>query len=134
MKTLKKIGVYLFVFSLIVLPLVAHAQIDAEEPGSSGSGASGGDIIIPNPLKGGVNDFMSLLVLVLNTIIMPIAAIAIVVFIIYSGFMFVMAQGNPTKIAEAKQRLLWGLIGGGIILAAAGISEVVKTTINQLVK
>lgn len=64
---------------------------------------------------------------------MPIAAVAVVVWIIWAGFNFLMAQGNPAKIDQAKQRLLWSLIGAGILLGAAGISTVVQNTVRALI-
>jgi hypothetical protein len=56
----------------------------------------------------------------------------VTLYIIYAGFTFVTAQGNPGEIQKAKQRLLWALIGAAILLGAAGIAEVVKTTVNQV--
>ena len=65
---------------------------------------------------------------------MPIAAVAVVVWIIWAGFQYVLAQGNPKKVEEAHQRLLWSLVGAGILLGAAGISSVVQNTINALIR
>ena len=76
---------------------------------------------------------MSLISAILNNIVMPIAAVAVVLFIIFAGFKFVIAQGNEKKVTEAKQMLLWGLIGAGILLGAAGIAKVVQNTVNQLI-
>ena len=134
-KILQKIGIFFFIFSFIVIPIFASAAEDViVEPKTPKTTSGGGNINIPNPLQGGVKDFMSLVTMILNKIIMPIAAIGVVVFIIYAGFKYVLAQGNPAEITKAHQRLLWGLIGAGILLGAAGISQVVQTTINQLVK
>ncbi len=65
---------------------------------------------------------------------MPIAAVGVVIFIIYAGFMFVVAQGNEAKITAAKSRLLWALVGAGILLGAVGISQVVQNTVDKLIK
>ena len=64
---------------------------------------------------------------------MPIAAVAVVCYIIWAGFMYVVAQGNEKKIKEAHDRLLWALIGAGILLGASAISQVVVTTINSII-
>lgn len=40
------------------------------------------------------------------------------VFIIYSGFLFVSANGNETQIAKAKKSLLWTLVGTMALLGA----------------
>lgn len=63
---------------------------------------------------------------------MPIAAVAAVVYIIWAGFSYVMAQGNPKEIEAAHQRLLWALVGTGILLGAAAISKVVENTVRGL--
>ena len=132
MKTFKKIGTFLFIFSFIVLPVFAYAQGTLPNNPSQPSGptqtggisGTGGTINIPNPLRDGTNNLMSLIVTILNKIVMPIAAIAVVVFIIYAGFTYVLAQGNPVEIKKAHDRLLYGLIGAGIVLGAVGISKV----------
>ncbi len=123
----KKLFIAMFVLMFIVVPVFVHAQDGNTPPTNSG------DVHIPNPLKNGVNNFIDLVKLVLDTIIMPIASILVVVFIIYSGFKFVTAQGNPGKIAEAQQRLLWALIGAGVLLGAWGISQVIQNTVTGLI-
>ncbi len=129
----------LCVWMFIFIPLFVLAQ--SATPGG-GSGAPGGNTsggssqVIPpvqNPLKG-ANDLMSFIRAVLNNIIMPIAAVGVVFWIIWSGFQYLLAQGNPAKITAANKQLLWSLIGAGILLGAAGISAVVERTVKELVK
>ncbi len=62
------------------------------------------------------------------TIGIPVIALAI----IYSGFKFVMAQGNATALQEARRNLLYVLIGAGILLGAYVIAEAVVGTINAI--
>jgi Type IV secretion system pilin len=51
-------------------------------------------------------------------------------YLIYAGFMFVTAKGDPGKIKTARDALLWGLIGAALILMAEvlalGIGDTVK--------
>ncbi len=89
-------------------------------------------INIPNP-AGSNNDLMAILRAILNNIVLPVGAVLVVMYIIYAGFTFVQAQGNPKEIEEAKRRLLWALIGSGILLGAAAISVAVQTTVNQII-
>jgi hypothetical protein len=133
MKNFRKNGIPFLVFLYIILPMFSPIFVDGQATIPPTKQNSSAEINIPNPLKNGVNDFVALVAMILNKIIMPIAAIGVVIFIIYAGFTYVIAQGNATKIAEAHQRLLWGLVGGGIILGAAGISKVVETTFKELV-
>jgi len=118
---IKKITINLIIFAIF---LVVHSQ--TVEPPSSGVTGS-----IPNPTTAG-DDIMSVLYALLSNVVMPIAAVAVVIWIIWAGFSYLTAQGNPAKIEIAHKRLLWSLIGAGILLGAAGISEVVKRTIESL--
>jgi Tfp pilus assembly protein PilN len=55
-------------------------------------------------------------------------------YVIFAGFKYVQAKGNPAEIQKAHQRLLWTLIGVGVLLGAAGISAVLQTTVNSFLK
>mgnify|MGYP001614974660 CR=1 FL=1 len=58
----------------------------------------------------------------------PIAALAI----IYSGFLFVTAQGNEKQLQDAKRTFLWTIIGTAILLGAWAIATAVQTFITGL--
>ena len=58
----------------------------------------------------------------------PIAALAI----IYSGFLFVTAQGNEKQLQDAKRTFLWTIIGTAILLGAWAIAEAVQLFITGL--
>ncbi len=87
-------------------------------------------ITIPNPAPNAGSTLIQILVTLLNNVVMPVAAVLVVMYIVYAGFTFVTAQGNEKKIGEAKQRLLWALIGAGILLGATAISQVVVRTVT----
>ena len=128
MKILKISLIHVFVFCLLsalFLPVFIYAQ---DVTGGTSK------INIPNPLANKENSLIGLITTIINSVVMPIAAVFVVVWIIYAGFKYVMAQGNPAKIKEAHQTLLWALVGAGILLGAAGISKVVENTVKQLVK
>ena len=132
--TIKKISVQVIVLSIFILPFLVHA----EGPGGP-STSSGSNIGIDNPLDCGKtnnNDctLMDLINTVLQKIIMPIAAVGVVIYIVYAGFTYVTAQGNPAKVSAAHQRLLWALVGAGILLGAVGISQVITNTVDKLIK
>ena len=63
---------------------------------------------------------------------MPIAAVAVTMWIIWAGFQFLTAQGKPAEIQKAQQNLLWSLIGAGILLGAVAIARVVENTVRAL--
>lgn len=50
----------------------------------------------------------------------------------YAGYLFVIAQGNPSKIEEARSALLWAVVGGVIVLGANVIYGVINGTIRAL--
>lgn len=128
MVTFKKISTYLTLFVLVTLPIFTYGQ-------TTNTLVSGS---IPNPLKcetgQNCDSLIFLITSILNGVIIPIAAVFVTIWIIYAGFKYVVAQGNPTKVSEAHKTLLWSLIGAGILLGAAGISAVVQTTINSLIQ
>ena len=122
---MKKYRNFVILFILITIPFFAYSQ------DTSPSGVCPPNKIC-NPFKGG-DDLMSLITTLLKNVVMPIAAIASVLYIIWAGFQYVQARGNPGKITEANKNLLWVLIGVGVLLGAAGISEVVQNTIKALI-
>lgn len=128
MKNLKKISIHIIVFATLALPLTLMAQ--SGNP-TVGGGQTSIGASIKNPFNGG-NDIMSLIDAILNNIVMPIAAVAVVAWIVWAGFQFVMAQGKPAEIQKAQQNLLWSLVGAGILLGAAGIATVLKNTVMAL--
>lgn len=65
-------------------------------------------------------------------IIIKIGVPAGTIFIIYSGFLFVTAQGNESQITKAKKTFLWTCIGLGVLLGAWAIASAIKGTISQL--
>ena len=146
----KNFFTYILIVFVFIFPLLLSAEVKfpsnpnvpaigpGTTPGVNGSspGISG---IIHNPFNcRGVQDeqctFIDLLTSILNNIVIPIASVGVVIYIIYAGFTYVLAQGNPGKIEEAHKRLLWSLVGAGILLGAAGISIVVQNTVHSLIR
>ncbi|MFZ2049007.1 MAG: hypothetical protein WAV25_01795 [Minisyncoccia bacterium] len=86
---------------------------------------------IKNPFKGGGN-LEELFVAILNGVVIPIGAVAVVLGFIYTGFLFVKAQGNDKELPQARGALLNTVIGAIILLGAGVIANVIGNTINQL--
>lgn len=95
----------------------------------SSVGGTIGSITLANPLK--VDSIEKLLQLILD-IILIFATPIIVFFIIYSGFLFVTAQGNDAQLTKAKTALLWTVIGGVIVLGANVLLDVLVATVKSL--
>lgn len=71
------------------------------------------------------------LLLTLINVLLILAVPLIVFFLIYAGFNYVMARGNPEKVVQASRSLLFGLIGAVLILGAFAIVAIVKGTVCQ---
>ncbi len=138
MKTLKKISLLALLIVFIGMPFLTHGQNTSTGSGVPNTSSGEGSVIkIGNPLKcnsaAGECTLMYLITTLLNSVVMPIAAVAVTLWIIWAGFSYILAQGKPAEIQKAHQRLLWALVGAGILLGAAGISLVVQNTINALI-
>ena len=113
---------------------VGLAQIETETGGgdNSGGSSSGNSITLDNPLAGGGIDNIPSLVEAILDIVLTIGVPIVAIAIIYSGFKFIAAQGNPEKLKEAKQTLLYVLIGAAILLAAWAIAQAVFSTVAAI--
>lgn len=81
-----------------------------------------------NPLT--FPSIIDLLVAVLNVVIV-IATPIVVFYLIYAGFLYVTARGNAEKIEEASKAIMYGVIGGVIILGSVAITAIISDTVNQ---
>ncbi len=82
-----------------------------------------------NPLK--VNTVCGLVVAVLQAVTVIGIPIAIL-FIVWAGLRFVLAQGNPGKLEEARSNFLNVLIGIALFAGAALIANVIMNTLASL--
>ena len=48
--------------------------------------------------------------------IWPIIAALTVIMFIWSGIKFMTAQGDPSKVEEARKALIWGVVGTAVII------------------
>lgn len=102
-------------------------------PDNGTTSADGGVKIntgIANPISG-VEDIPQLIEAILNFVLIigvPVVALAI----IYSGFLFVTAQGNSEKLTTAKKTLLYTLIGAALLLGCLVITKAIKGTVDCL--
>jgi len=100
------------VASFMLLPSVALAQSKT----------------LNNPLA--FPTITELLQAILNIVIvvsLPIVAL----FIIYAGFLYVTAQGNPEKLQQASRALLYGIIGGVIIIGSVAILTIIENLVAE---
>lgn len=96
-------------------------DINPPNPERPGSGR------LTNPIR--VDSLQELLQIVLEAVV-QIGSIILVLALVYVGFLFVVAQGNEEKITNAKNALLWTIIGGLILLGASAIGAVIGSTVE----
>lgn len=114
-----------FFWSVVSLAVFLPVMIARADVGPA-SGVSGG---LPNPIT--ASSFQDLIQKILRIVIdigVPVATL----FIIYSGFLFVKAQGNPEKLKEAKETFFWTIVGTAVLLGAWVLAQAIAGTINQL--
>jgi hypothetical protein len=88
-----------------------------------------GSVKLVNPL--GVNSFCGLVIKLLQAVIVIGIPIA-VLFIVWAGFKFVLAQGNGEALKSARQNFLHVVIGIGIFVGSTLIANVIVNTLVQL--
>lgn len=76
-----------------------------------------------------VSDFISAVLRAIVYISMPIIAL----FVMYAGFKYILARGNPGAIDEAHKNFLYVIIGSLLILGAWVLATLIGGTISQLV-
>lgn len=82
-----------------------------------------------NPL-GGMPTIEGLLYAIVN-VLLVFAVPIIVFFVIFAGFQYVTAQGNPEKIKTATRSLTYAVIGAVIVAGAFAIAAIVTNVVNQ---
>ena len=84
---------------------------------------------LQNPIKyKNIPDLIKAILDVIVQISVPVVA----VLIIYSGFLYVTAQGNEEKLKVAHRALMWTLVGAAVLLGASVLSGVIAGTIAQI--
>ena len=112
--------------------VIVSAQ-DQNNPSGSDQNIQGS---IPNPLKcpGGSADcsVIDYIYAIVEGLILPIGGVLAIIAFIWSGFMFVMAQGDPGKIKSARDALWYTAIGTAILLGSVALAKVIQTTVEAL--
>lgn len=104
---------------VIATPLFAHAV------------CTGGEFC--NPLRStlsSVAGFTSAFLRAAVYVLFPVA----VLFIVYSGFQFLMAQGNSEKLSSAKSNFFWTILGVALLLGAWALAELIRATVEPILQ
>jgi len=126
---LLKISKLSFIFILLFAIAIPNYFVKAtDETDTDGVTIS---TTIENPLKDGLDDIPSFIVAIIKIVLVvgvPLVALAI----IYSGFLFVQAQGNKDKLETAKKAILYSIIGAALVLGAFVISNAIQGTVDDI--
>lgn len=114
---MKKVIVFLAIFSLVALPLLASAA--TIEPGIN---------MLASPLGLSTKDVRVTIASIIN-VAMGLLGIVAVFIILLGGFKWMTAMGNEDNIKKAKQLIVAGIIGLIIILCAYAIATFVVGSI-----
>ncbi len=82
-----------------------------------------------NPL--GVNSFPELVQKLLNAALVIGIPVA-VLFIVWAGFKFIFARGNPEGLKDARKNIFYTLVGVGIFVGASLITGIIVSTLRDL--
>jgi hypothetical protein len=142
--------IQLAAISLLLDPLVLFANHKAGHIGSVTDPNNLGNVTDPNNLGNlsdpnlsgnmdtlnnplgdiGVDNIPKLIEKILELVVL-IGTPVVALFIIWSGFLFVSAQGNPTKLTTARTTLMYTLIGAALVLGATVIAKAIGGTIAK---
>lgn len=76
-----------------------------------------------------IEDLGSLVIGTINGIIVPVVfTIAFIVFIWGVFLKYILAHGDPAKVKQGHQLILWGLIGFAVMFSIWGLVNVVVAT------
>lgn len=70
-----------------------------------------------------------LLIAIVNVAIV-IATPIVVFYIIWAGFLYVTARGNAEQIKKASKALMYGVVGGVIIIGGVAIVQIVSNVVK----
>ena len=92
---------------------------------------SGTNITLINPLGPGTTNIEQFLNDILAFVI-RIGTVVVILMLVYVGYLFVVARGEPGKITEARAALLWTVVGALVLLGAQVIAIGIEATVQAL--
>ena len=122
---MQKFNKYILIILALFL-LIVPLGIFAADPPEGEASICNQEKEICNPIRyNTINGFIKAILEGIIKIGIPIIALAI----IYSGFLFVTAQGSSEKLGKAKDALLWSIVGAALVLGAWALAILISETV-----
>lgn len=97
---------------------------------------TGSNVPLLNPLGTSCNstntDCLGKFLINILDFVVRIGSIVVILMLVFVGYKFVTAQGNDSKIIEARSMLLWTVVGALILLGAKAIAIGIQATVQAL--
>lgn len=119
---------FLLIFLAIYLQPI---KLFAQQKGEGNDSDNNTTITLDNPLGNKVDNLPSFIYMILD-IVFQIGAVFAVMILMYVGFMFVSARGDPEKLVTARRAFLYTVIGIGLLLGGKLVASVIENTISQV--
>ena len=128
---MKKINVTSILLNVFIVVLMAVYFLGM--PGTSHAASTTTDkvlkVTLENPIK--ASTFQGFISSVLKGVMILLTPVIVLMFI-WTGFLFVKAQGNAEDLTTAKKSLMFTIIGAALVLGAEGLSQVLMATFKDL--
>lgn len=111
-KTVIKLIRFPFFAVLLLLPVFVLAQVP------------------PGSLSISLVALVSNIVIIILNILWIVATAFTIIMFVLAGFKFITAQGEMEKVKEARNAVVWGVVGAAVIVLAWSIIEVVRVQIG----
>jgi hypothetical protein len=118
--------VFIFIFALMMPMMFVKGATDPVSP-TTGVSVSG----IKNPLSSDMDTIPKFIEAIIH-IVLIVGIPILVLAVIYAGFLYVKAQGNPSELEVAHRTLLYTVIGGALLLGAFVIANAIGQTVQEI--
>lgn len=88
---------------------------------------------VPDINIGSADALLTQFVSIMN-LIFSAALILAVILIIVGGITYMTAGGDETKLGTAKKRVIWGLVGAAIVIAAWGLIALIANYLGASIQ
>lgn len=122
----KFFAVFLMVSVLAVLALPVMAAVGVD-PAKQTEAPPAGKTLPAGPTSG--TQLLDLVDVTTNWVF-AIFTVLTVIFVLLAAFQFVTAGGDAEKVGEARQKLIWAVVGIIIALASKGLVPVVRNIVG----